>query len=59
VIDDGNKEDRPINNLATDRRDGAAAVVQQWEREWFLAWAQESRPPAHVKLASVPREVPE
>jgi hypothetical protein len=39
--------------------DRAAAVVQWWDREWFLAWIEENRPPAHVKLESVPPGLPE
>ena len=59
AIDEAYKEKCLINNLVTYRPDRAAAVIQWWDRDWFLAWIEENRPPAHVQLQSVPPELPE
>jgi hypothetical protein len=59
AIDEAYKEKCLINNLVTYRPDRAAAVIQWWDREWFLAWIEENRPPADVELASVPPDLPE
>ena len=59
AIDEAYKEKCLINNLVTYRADRAAAVIQWWDREWFLAWIEENRPPAHVQLQSVPPDLPE
>jgi hypothetical protein len=59
AIDEAYKEKCLINNLVTYRPDRAAAVIQWWDREWFLAWIEENRPPADVQLQSVPPDLPE
>ena len=59
AIDEAYKEKCLIHNLVTYRPDRAAAVIQWWDREWFLAWIEENRPPADVQLQSVPPEMPE
>jgi hypothetical protein len=56
AVDEAYKEKCLINNLVTYRPDRAAAVIQWWDREWFLAWIEENRPPPHVKLEDVPPE---
>jgi excisionase family DNA binding protein len=45
-----------VNSLLTYRPDRAAAVIQWWDREWFLAWIEENRPPAGVNLEPMPPE---
>ena len=58
AIDEAYKEKCLVNNLLTYRADRAAAVIQWWDREWFLNWIEENRPPADVNLEPVP-EPPE
>lgn len=54
AIDTAYKDKCLINNLLTHRPDRAAAVIQWWDREWFLTWIQENRPPPDVELSDVP-----
>jgi hypothetical protein len=56
AVDAAYKEKCLINNLITYRPDRAAAVIQWWDRDWFLAWIEENRPPPQVKLEDVPPE---
>jgi hypothetical protein len=50
AIDEAYKEKCLVNSLLTYRPDRAAAVVQWWDRDWFLAWIEENRPPADADL---------
>jgi hypothetical protein len=54
AIDEAYKEKCLINNLLTYRPDRAAAVIQWWDREWFLEWIEENRPPPDAELAPPP-----
>jgi hypothetical protein len=50
AIDEAYKEKCLVNNLLGYRPDRAAAVIQWWDREWFLTWIEEHRPPAGADL---------
>lgn len=52
AIDEAYKAKCLVNNLLTYRPDRAAAVIQWWDRDWFLEWIKENRPPADVDLGS-------
>ncbi len=58
AIDEAYKEKCLINSLLSQRADRAAAIIQLWDREWFLAWIEENRPPAGVEIETPP-ELPE
>lgn len=59
AIDQAYKEKCAINSLLTSRPDRAAAIIQWWDREWFLKWIEENRPPAGVVLSDSEQDVPE
>jgi len=59
AIDAAYKEKCLINSLLAHRADRASAVIQWWDREWFLAWIEENRPPADVKVQPLPVELSE
>ena len=59
AIDEAYKEKCLVNNLLTYRPDRAAAVIQWWDREWFLEWIKENRPPADIDLEAPPPEFSE
>ena len=54
AIDEAYKEKCLINNLLTYRPDRAAAVIQWWDREWFLKWIESNRPPAGHEIPDMP-----
>ena len=54
AIDEAYKEKCLINNLLTSRPDRAAAIIQWWDHDWFLAWIEENRPPADVEISPAP-----
>ncbi|MEJ2733258.1 MAG: hypothetical protein P8189_06765 [Anaerolineae bacterium] len=56
AIDRAYKEKCLVNNLLTYRPDRAAAIIQWWDREWFLEWIKENRPPADVDLGPMHSE---
>ena len=56
AIDAAYKEKCLVNSLLSYRPDRAAAVIQWWDRDWFLAWIEENRPPAGVTLEAPPGE---
>jgi hypothetical protein len=42
------KEKCALNNLFCQRVDRIANLVRWWDVEWFEAWVEEHRPPAHL-----------
>lgn len=50
AIDAAYKEKCSINTLLAQREDRAAAIIHWWDPEWFEAWIEENRPPAHVRI---------
>ena len=54
AIDEAYKEKCLINNLLTSRPDRAAAIIQWWDHDWFLAWIEKNRPPADVEISPAP-----
>ena len=59
AIDTAYKEKCMINSLLARRPDRAAAVIQWWDRDWFLAWIEENRPPPGVDIGAEAVDVPE
>ena len=57
AIDEAYKEKCLVNSLLTYRPDRAAAVIQWWDRDWFLDWIKENSPPPDVELDAPPAEV--
>jgi hypothetical protein len=55
AIDEAYKEKCMVNSLLAYRPDRAAGLIQWWDRDWFLAWIKENRPPADVEI-DVPPE---
>jgi hypothetical protein len=54
AIDTAYKEKCMVNNLLAYRPDRAAAVIQWWDRELFLTWIEENRPPADIEIEAPP-----
>jgi hypothetical protein len=52
AIDTAYKEKCMINSLLARRPDHAAAVIQWWDREWFLEWMEENRPPPDAIISA-------
>ena len=59
AIDTAYKEKSMINGLLAYRPDRAVAVIQWWDRDWFLAWIEENRPPPGVDIGTEAASVPE
>jgi hypothetical protein len=57
AIDEAYKEKCMVNNLLGYRPDRAVAVIQWWDREWFLDWIEENRPPVGVELEEPPADL--
>jgi hypothetical protein len=54
AIDAAYKEKCSINSLLAQREDRAAAIIHWWDPEWFEAWIEKNRPPAHIKIDALP-----
>lgn len=51
AIDAAYKDKCMSDGLLAHRPDRAAAVIQWWDREWFMNWIEENRPPPGVDFS--------